>query len=73
MSFGTDVGLGLRDIVFDGDPATPRRMGTPTPPIFGPRLLSRGLSAIAELLVNELERKNSRSRSLYAVARPSSV
>jgi len=25
MAFGTEVGLGLRDIVFDGDPAIPRK------------------------------------------------
>ena len=34
MSLGTEVGLGRRDIVFDVDPATPRKMGTPTPPNF---------------------------------------
>ena len=28
------VGLGLRDIVFDVDPATPRKKGTPTPTQF---------------------------------------
>ena len=32
MPLGMDVGLGLRDIVFDVDPATPRKKGTPTPP-----------------------------------------
>ena len=31
--FGTEVGLGLRDIVFDVDPATPRKRGTPGHPI----------------------------------------
>jgi len=30
MALGTEVGLGLRDIVFDVDPATPREKGTPT-------------------------------------------
>ena len=30
MPLGTDVGVGLRDIVFDVDPATPRKKGTPT-------------------------------------------
>ena len=30
MLLGTDVGLGLRDIVFDVDRATPRKGGTPT-------------------------------------------
>jgi len=34
MPLGTEVGLGLRDIVFDVDPATPRRKGTPTPTQF---------------------------------------
>ena len=31
MPLGMQVGLGLRDIVFDVDPATPRKKGTPTP------------------------------------------
>jgi len=31
MPHGTEVGLGLRDIVFDVKPATPRKMGTPNP------------------------------------------
>jgi len=30
MSLGMEVGLGLRDILFDVDPATPRKKGTPT-------------------------------------------
>jgi len=30
MLLGTEVSLGLRDIVFDVDPATPRKTGTPT-------------------------------------------
>ena len=30
MPLGTEVGLGLRDIVLDGDPATPRKNGTST-------------------------------------------
>ena len=34
MPLGMEVGLGLRDIVFDVDPATPREKGTPTPPNF---------------------------------------
>jgi len=29
-----DVGLGLRNTVFDVDPATPRKKGTPTPTQF---------------------------------------
>jgi len=33
------IGLGLRDIVFDEDPATSRQKGTHTHPIFGPCLL----------------------------------
>jgi len=36
MPLGTEVGLGLRDIVFDVDPATPRKKGTPTQPNFWP-------------------------------------
>ena len=42
MPLGTEVGqvdLDLRNIVFDVDPATPRRKGTTTPPNFGPCLL----------------------------------
>ena len=31
MPLGTEVGVGLRDIVFDVDPATPRKKVTPTP------------------------------------------
>ena len=34
MSLGMEVGLGLRDIVFDVDPATTRKKGTPTPTQF---------------------------------------
>jgi len=34
MSLGIEVGLGLRDIVFDVDPATPRKKCTPTPTQF---------------------------------------
>jgi len=36
MPLGTEVGLGLRNIVFDVDPATPRKKGTPTPTQFRP-------------------------------------
>jgi len=40
MLLGTEVGLELRDIVFDVDPATPRKKVAPHPhPIFGPCLL----------------------------------
>ena len=40
MPFGTEAGLGLRDIVFDVDPAIPRKKGHTHPhPIFGPRQL----------------------------------
>ena len=40
MPVDTEVGLDLRDIVFDVDPATPRKKGHTHPyPIFGPRLL----------------------------------
>jgi len=34
MPLGMEVGLVLRDIVFDVDPATPRKKGTPTPTQF---------------------------------------
>ena len=34
MPLGTEVGLGLRDIVFDVDAVIPRKKGTPTPPNF---------------------------------------
>jgi len=33
---GVEVGLGPGDFVFDGDPATPRKKGTPTPTNFWP-------------------------------------
>jgi len=33
------VGLSPGDFVFDGDPVTPRKKGTLTPPNFGPCLL----------------------------------
>jgi len=37
MPLGTEVDLGLCDIVFDVDPATSRKKGTPTPtPNFWP-------------------------------------
>jgi len=39
MSLGTEVGLVLREIVFDVDPATPRKRADPPPPHFGPCLL----------------------------------
>ena len=39
MSLGTEVDLGLRDIVFDVDLATPRKRAHPPHPIFGPCLL----------------------------------
>jgi len=34
MPLGTVVDLSLRDIVFDVDPAAPRKKGTPTPTQF---------------------------------------
>ena len=37
MPLGTDVGLGPGDIVLDGEPAPPRKRGTP--PVFRPCLL----------------------------------
>ena len=39
MPLGTEVALGLRDIVFDGDSAIPRKKAHPPLPIFGPCLL----------------------------------
>jgi len=40
MPLGMEVGLSPGDFVFDGDPATPRKKGTPIPhPIFGPCIL----------------------------------
>jgi len=39
MPIGTEVGLGLRNIVFDVDPATPRKKAHPHPPNFGVCLL----------------------------------
>ena len=39
MPLGTEVGLGLRDIVFDVDPATPEKKARPPHPIFGPCVL----------------------------------
>jgi len=39
MPIGTEVGLGLRGIVFDVDPATPRKRHTHSYPFFGPCLL----------------------------------
>ena len=41
MPFGAEIGLGLRDIVFDVDPATARKKAHPLNPIFGPCLLVR--------------------------------
>ena len=38
IPLGTEVGLGLGDIVLDGDPAPPKR-GTAVPPLFGSCLL----------------------------------
>ena len=34
MPLGTEIGLGLRNIVFDVDPATPRKKAHPSHPIF---------------------------------------
>ena len=38
MPLGTEVSVGLRDIVFDVDSTTPRKRAHPPNPIFGPRL-----------------------------------
>jgi len=39
MPLGMEVGLGLRDTVFDMDPAMPRKKGTPTSPNFWPMFI----------------------------------
>ena len=39
MLLGTEVGLGIRNVVFDVDPTTPRKRYTHPCPIFGPCLL----------------------------------
>jgi len=39
MPLGTEIGIGLRDIVFDVDPATPEKGHTHPHSIFGPCLL----------------------------------
>jgi len=36
MVLGMELGLSPGDFVFDGDPATTRKKGTPTPPNFWP-------------------------------------
>jgi len=36
MPLGMEVGLGPGDFVFDGDPAIPRKKGTPSPHNFWP-------------------------------------
>jgi len=45
MSLGTEVGLDLRHIVLDVDPASPRKKGTAIPPNFWP------MSIVAKWLV----------------------
>jgi len=40
MSLGTEVGLGLCNIVFDVVPDTPRKRAHPPLPNFGPCLMS---------------------------------
>ena len=42
MPLAAEISLGLRDIVFDEDPATPRKKGTPTPPNFWPMSIVDG-------------------------------
>ena len=58
MALGMEVGLGPSHIVLDGDPA-------PLPP--------KGDRAPAPIFGTFLANVNSRSRSLYAIARPSVV
>ena len=36
MPLGIELGLGPGDFVFDGDPANPRKKGTPPAPDFWP-------------------------------------
>jgi len=57
MPLGTEVGLGLRDIMFDVDPATPTKRAHPPHPIFGPCLLwpRSPLSDTAELLLLKIK------------------
>ena len=44
MPLGTVVDLSLHDIVFDVDPATPRKKAHPPPPIFWPmRIVAKWL------------------------------
>jgi len=43
MPLGTEVGLSLRDIVFDVDTATPRKRAHPPHPIFGPSVVAKWL------------------------------
>ena len=53
MSYGTEVGLGLGDIVLDGDPAATTERGTAAPSTFWPMSIVAKwspISATAELL-----------------------
>ena len=43
MPLGTEVGLGLRDIVFDVDPATPRKRAPQPLPNFGSSIVAKPL------------------------------
>jgi len=52
MPLGTEVGLGLRNIVFDVDPATPRKKGTPIPTQFWPMsIVAKWLDGLRRRLV----------------------
>ena len=56
MPLGTEVGLGLRDIVFEVDPATPRKKGHtgPTPPNFWPMsIVAKWLDGLTRRLVRK--------------------
>ena len=51
MPLGTEVGLGLGDIVLDGGPATPRK-GAQQPPTFRPMFIVAKRSPISQLLLS---------------------
>jgi len=58
MPIGMEVGLGLRDIVFDVEQLPPEKKGSPTPhshPIFGPCLLCQMAGWMKTLLGTEVD------------------
>jgi len=70
MPLGMEVGLGLRDFVFDGDPAPPARKGHSSPPRFGscPMWPRSPISATAEL-VEICERTDRQADAIIAMLR----